>query len=149
MTNSFKVSYDQSIGLRKLVELAVGEQNVGNINSDITQERFSLARTGARKLNVRVEPYLNGETSEHAAIRLTAAGHVLANIWDLASFLREHLTEAEKWYWVVAISEDSRWTDSDGDVFVPCVYVARSYRSFGLRRLCGRLHLGDGVLVIC
>ena len=145
----FPTSYDQSNGLRKLIELAVGEQNIRNINNNITQERFPLAGTGVRKLNLRVEPYLHGETSELAALRLMVAGHVPANTGDLAGFLREHPTEVEKWNWVSAISADSWWTDSDGYVYVPCANVDGAYRNFYLCDLRSRLRSGCGVLVVC
>jgi|GEM_PF-5226718 len=145
----FSVTYDQSLGLRKLIERAVGPANLGNINSDITSERFKLAGTDVRKMNFRVEPYLSGETSEQAAVRLTAAGFVLGNTGDLAGFLHDHPKEVEKWWWVFAISEDSRWARSDGPVCVPCAHVDGSRRLFDLRGFRVQLLSGFGVLVAC
>ena len=144
-----QVTYDQSFGLRKLIELAVGPGNIGNINSDITSERFKLSGIGVRKINFRIEPYLNGETSEQAAVRLTAAGFTLGNTGDLAGFLHDHPTEVEKWWWVFAISEDSRWAFSDGSVCVPYARVDGSFRDFGLFDFRGRLDSNDGGLVAC
>ena len=127
------VSYDQSAGLVPLIDLAVGPKNVGNVNRDITQERFPLKGTGVRSIKCRVEPYLNGETSEEAAKRLTDAGHILGNTGDLAGFLHDHPDQVEKWAgWVFAISEDSRWTCSDGFVCVPDAYVSGASRYFDL-----------------
>ncbi len=144
-----QVTYDQSLGLRKLIELAVGPANLGNINSDITSARFKLAGTGVRKMSFRVEPYLSGETSEQAAARLTAAGFTLGNTGDLAGFLHDHPTEVEKWWWVFAISEDSRWARSGGVVYVPYAGVDGARRCFRLvvfrNPLCSR----NGVLVAC
>jgi len=143
------VDYDQSLGLRKLIERAVGPANLGNINSDITAERFKLAGNDVRKMNFRVEPYLNGETSEQAAARLTGAGFTLGNTGDLAGFLHDHPEEVEKWWWVHAISEDSRWAFSDGVVYVPYARVNGAGRGFSLRGFRNPLDSGYGVLVAC
>ena len=144
-----QVTYDQSIGIRKLIERAVGQANLGKINSDITPERFKLSGTGVRKMNFRVEPYLNGETSEQAAARLTAAGHTLGNTGDLAGFLHDHPQEMEKWWWVFAISKDSLWIYSGGVVYVPCADVDGSSRNFGLGVFRLRRNSGNGFLVAC
>lgn len=146
-----KVSYDQSVGLVPLIERALGERNVGKFNTDITQDRFSLKGNGVRSIKCRVEPYLNGETSEQAAQRLTDAGYTLGNTGDLAGYLHDHPEEVAKWPgWVLAISEDSRWAVPDGVVLVPvaCVDGARRvFRLFGFRgqlaSFCGVLVLGE------
>ncbi|MEK7508927.1 MAG: hypothetical protein AAB568_03695, partial [Patescibacteria group bacterium] len=62
--------------------------------------------------------------------------------------------EVEKWGWVLAISEDSRWADPDGGfVSVPYVYVGGACRGFGLvgfrRRLRSDFGSGFGVVVLC
>lgn len=143
------VTYDQSVGLKKLIELAVGSGNLGNINPDITPERFLLWGTGIRKVKARVEPYLDGETSEQAAKRLTAKGCVLGNTGDLAGFLHDHPEEVEKWNWVLAISEDSRWARPGvGYVVVPDVCVGGASRLFSLRDFRHQLNSVYGVLVL-
>lgn len=144
-----QVVYDQSLGLRKLIERAVGPANLGNINPDITQERFPLKGTGVRKMNFRVEPYLQGETSEQAAARLTSAGFTLGNTGDLAGFLHDHPDEVAKWWWVFAISEDSRWADSGGIVYVPCADVFGAHRHFGLSDFRNPRDSDRGILVAC
>lgn len=53
----FPVSYDQGLGLVPLIERGVGTANLGNINRDITQERYKLAGTGVRQVKAKVEPY--------------------------------------------------------------------------------------------
>lgn len=145
----FPVSYDQSLGLKELIRIAVGKNNLGNINPDITQERFKLAGTGVRKLNLKVVPYLDGETSEQAAVRLVADGHILANTGDLAGFLHDHPKEVEKWMWVLAISEDSRWTFSASDVRMPYARVDGASRYFRLFVFRDQLSSVCGVLVAC
>jgi hypothetical protein len=149
----FTITYDQSIGLVELIRRAFGSGNVNNFNSDITQERFPLKGKDILTVNVRVEPFLNGETGEQAAKRLVAAGHTLANSGDLAGFLASHPKEVEKWAWVFALSEDSRWTSSRGivrDPFVrvPCACVHGSDRSFGLGYFCHELRSDSGILVL-
>ncbi len=142
------VTYDQSMGIRKLAEKAVGPNNLGNINSDITPERFPLKGTGARKVKARVVPYLDGETSEEIAVRL--AGCAFGNTGDLAGFLHDHPEEVEKWGWVLAISEDSRWSFPDGGyVYVPRVRVDGARRGFYLYDFRLRLYSYYGVLVLC
>lgn len=144
-----QISYDQSIGLVPLIERAVGERNLCNINRDITQDRFPLKGTGVRKVLCRVEPYINGETSERAAKRLKAAGHILGNTGDLAGYLHDHPEEVEKWSgWVLAISEDSRWAYSDGYVYAPYAYVSGACRRFYLDYFHNQLDSRCGVLVI-
>ncbi|MEK9158786.1 MAG: hypothetical protein AAB673_02190 [Patescibacteria group bacterium] len=145
-------TYDQALGLTELIRRAVGPDNLGNINSDITQARFPLQGTGVRKVKARVVPYLDGETSEEIAVRL--AGCAFGNTGDLAGFLHDHPEEVEKWGWVLAISEDSRWAGPDGgDVCVPVVRVCGAYRGFGLvgfrRRLRSDFVSNCGVLVLC
>jgi len=149
VTNGLLVTYDQSLGLRQLIESAVGEKNIGNINGNITQERFPLKGVGARIVKCKVVPFLNGETGEEAAKRLTVAGYKFGNTGDLAGFLHDHPEEVEKWSWVVAISEDSRWTNPNGYVNVPCVSVLGTYRDFCLDRFRRQFFSGGGVLVLC
>ncbi|KKS53981.1 MAG: hypothetical protein UV20_C0043G0003 [Candidatus Magasanikbacteria bacterium GW2011_GWA2_42_32] len=140
-------SYDQSIGLVALIERAAGPSNLKNINRDITQERFKLAGSCVRTVNLRVEPYLNFETSEQAALRLVAAGRTLANTGDLAGFLHDHPEEVEKWKWVLVISEDSRWARSDVPIYVPFASVRGEARFFLLHRFRYHLFSTGGVLV--
>lgn len=143
----YKVSYDQSIGLMPLIERAVGERNLGNINRDITRERFKLTGTGVRTVNLRVEPFLNGETGEDCAKRLVSAGHTLENIGELAGFLAEHPEEVEKCSWVLAIGENSRWSRPGEYVLVPCACVGGTDRRFDLGYFRGEFGSGCGVLV--
>ena len=143
----YLVIYNQSLGFKALIERAVGPRNIGNINTDITPERFPLKGVGVRRVLCRVEAYLDGEPSEQAAKRLTGAGHILASTGDLAAFLHDNPEEVKKWAWVLAISEDSRWTDSDGFICVPCADVYGTYRCFDLYDLRYPLYSGYGVLV--
>ncbi len=139
-------TYDQSIGLRKLMERALGEPNIRNINWDITQGRFKFGMVGIRTVNLWVEPYLDDETSDQAARRLVATGHTLANPGDLASFLHDHPEEAAKWAWILALSEESRWVYF-GSAFVIYAYVSGARRGFSHCDFRDRLNSRDGVLV--
>lgn len=144
-----EVTYDQSLGLDKLIRLAVGEQSFKYINMEITQERFLLRGDGVRKVQCRVERYLDSETSEEAAKRLTDAGHVLGNTGDLAGYLHDYPFEVTKYNGpVLAISEDSRWT-SDGCICVPGVSSAcLGIHHFELRDFRRHLSPRYGVLVV-
>ncbi|MBI4135541.1 hypothetical protein HY477_02295 [Candidatus Uhrbacteria bacterium] len=143
-----QVSYDQSIGLVALIHRAVGSGNIRNVNTDITQDRFPLKSVGVRSVKCRVEAYLDGETSEQAAKRLTAAGHKLASTGDLAGFLHDHPDQVAQCAWVLAISEDSRWTYPDGRVSVPGACVDGADRGFRLDGFRARLDSAFGVLVL-
>jgi hypothetical protein len=147
-TVGFAVSYNQSVGLASLIEHGLGDGNRRNVNNDITQERFPLKGDGVRQINCSIEPYLDGETSEQAAVRLVAAGYTLGNTGDLAVFLRDHPKEVEKWALVLAISEDSRWAGPGGHVYVPYALVVGTYRYFNLHGFRYQLGSDDGVLVI-
>ncbi|MEK7189659.1 MAG: hypothetical protein AAB666_01625 [Patescibacteria group bacterium] len=147
--SAFPTTYDQSRGLRKLIELAVGPDNRGNINVDITQERFSLAGTCIRTVNLRVVPFLsNIETGEYAADRLTAAGRILADTGDLAGFQHDHPKEVEKYGRVIALAKNARMV-SDGLVYVPFASVSGAFRNFGLNHFRGQRNFGCGILVRC
>lgn len=144
-----KVSYDQSVGLESLIERAVGQGNPGNINRDITQERFPLKGTGVRQVLCRAEACLDGEMSEQAAKRLADAGRILASTGDLAGFLHDHPEEVAKWQgWVLAISEDSWWTAPSGRVCVPCACVRGAHRYFYLFDVRNQLDSKHSILVL-
>ena len=142
------VSYDRSIGLVPLVKRALGKNNADNFNTDITQARFPLKGTDVRKVKARVEAYLDGETREQGAKRLADAGHIIGSTGDLAGFLHDHPDEVAKWGWVDALSEDSRWTDSGGNVGVPCAYVDGADRDFLLFVFRDQMYSDYGVLVL-
>lgn len=141
--------YDQSLGLMELIRRAVGSDNLDNINSNITPERFPLHGNGVRSVNLRVEPFLDGETGEQAAKRLTSAGHILADTGDLAGFQYDHPKEVAKFTWVVALAKSARWTSPDGGVGVPFADVDGSCRDFDLGNFCDYFDSADGVLVRC
>lgn len=143
------ISYDQGLGLVPLIKRALGERNAANFNTDITQERFRLKGPSMRSVKCRVEAYLDGETSEQAAKRLTDAGHILASTGDLAEFLHTYPEEVERWSgWVFAISEDSQWSRPDGCVCVPSACVAGTRPDFNLLVFQNQLDSRYGVLVL-
>ncbi|TSC84266.1 MAG: hypothetical protein G01um101413_561 [Parcubacteria group bacterium Gr01-1014_13] len=114
LNRGFLVSYDQSMDIQELMKLSLNVLNSRNINYDITQEHFDkLSGVGIRTVSLRVEPYLLIETSAQAVLRLVAAGHTLANLKDLAAFIRSYPEEAKKWWWIFALSEDSWWAYPD------------------------------------
>jgi hypothetical protein len=144
-----EIVYDQSIGLEALINRAVGESCLKYRDDNITQERFRLRGTGVRSVRCLVKAYLNSETGEQAARRLTAAGYTLANTGDLAVFFYHHTDEMKKWYSVEAISEDSRCPDGSGTIYVPCARVYAECREFNLCKLLDQLYAMHGVLVLC
>lgn len=139
-------TYDQSVGLIALIARAVGPDNLDNIKPDITKH-LKIAGTGIRTVDLRVAPYLDNETGEQIAERLTAAGHILANVGDLAGFLHDHPDQVKQWSWVYAISEDSRWTYSGGCVYAPAARVDGACRHFNHEWLRTPLNSRCGVLV--
>jgi hypothetical protein len=145
--NGFSTTFDQALGLPKLIQLAVGKKNLSNINSDITSERFKLVGTGVRTVVLELAPFLDGETGEQAAKRLVSEGYTLENTGELAGFLHQYPAEVEKCGIVVALGEDSRWTYPGGDVDVPCAYVHGANRDFSLDWFDDRFSSDDRVLV--
>ncbi|MFA7654455.1 MAG: hypothetical protein WCX97_05500 [Candidatus Magasanikbacteria bacterium] len=143
------VTYNCDLGLVELIKLAVGKNNLNNINSDITQERFPLRGTGIIKANCRVEPVSASETKEQAAARLVAAGHILADTGDLAGFQQDHPDEMEKWGWVYVLAETARWAGPGGGVLVPGAGVSGANRNFYLDYFRDQFNSGNGVLVRC
>ena len=102
-------------------------------------------------MNLRVVPYLDGETSKQAARRLTDAGRILGNTYDLAGFLHNHPKEVKKWLYVLAISKDSRVANPEGHgpIFVPFASVnGPYYRNLSYNSFCAQLNSHYGVLII-
>lgn len=146
-----EVVYDQSLGLMKLIELAVGPDNIDNIDREITAERFKLRGTSVRKIWCLVEVCLRGETIGEAAVRLMTTGHTLGYTGDLTGYLRDHHEEVmAKWPGgVLAISEDSQWMDSGSRIFMPRCSVHGTCRDFRLSDSRDRVNSRYGVLVVC
>ncbi len=152
-TRGFPTIYHQLFGLRRLMEktLSYHNQDIRKINYDITDDRFKLPGAGVRMVRLRVEPYLKKETSEQAAKRLVSAGYGLATPGDLAAFLYDHPQEWDKWSWILAVSEESRWTYC-GSAYVVCAYNYDGNRGFTHWALRDPVGLSEsapnGVLVI-
>jgi len=126
----FPVIYDQSMDLRRLMLRTLDKDNIRNINYDITEDRFKVLGAGViRMVRMRVEPFLEEETSAQAAQRLLAAGHTLGNSKDLPSFLYDYPQEWAKWRWILAINEESRWR-CYGSVFVMYAYSEGEKRGY-------------------
>lgn len=145
---NFMITYDQSLGLMDLIRRAVGPDNDRNINGDITQERFPLKGTDIRTVWARVERFIGEETCEQVSERLIDTGHTLANTGDLAYFFGHYPWAVEKWNWVVAPSEDSRWVHSDGHIWAPCARACGVERYFSLGDIRKDFHVGSGILVL-
>lgn len=152
-SGGFTISYDQSLGLQKLIERAVGRTNFRNINPSIVSERFPLEGNGTRKLKVKVAPYLMGENVDEATDRLVEDGYTFANVGDLAEFTHIHHAEVERWQWVHVIGEKVWWQGQNNDgtsvscASVPCVSVAGHHRYFNLEAAHNRLTTKHGILV--
>jgi len=142
----FATTVNNGVGLISLIKLAVGPNNLSNINSDITPERFKLGE-GVRDVKLQVLPYLDGETSEDCAKRLVSEGHTLENTGELAAFLAQHPEEVERWSWVFALGEASRWEHPDGSVSMPCAGVDGTDRGFDLDWFGRQCDSRYGVLV--
>ena len=145
--NGFSTTFDQALGLPKLIQLAVGKKNLSNINLDITSERFKLVGTGVRTVVLELAPFLYGETGKQAAKRLVSEGYTLENTGELAGFLRQYPAEVEKYCAVVALGEDSRWTFPSGNVFMPYALVDGVNRHFSLYWFGGGFNSDYRVLV--
>ncbi|MBI5022866.1 MAG: hypothetical protein HZC05_01710 [Candidatus Magasanikbacteria bacterium] len=146
----FRTIYNQAIGLRALIKMAVGKKNVVNINRHLTPEHFKLAWTGIRAVNLRVEPLLDDETGEQAAARLVAAGRTLADVGDLACFMYDYPGEMRRWEWVFAISVSSRWADDGmGKTFVPFASVRGAHREFKLFFFNNPLNRQSHGILVC
>lgn len=145
----FPVIYDQSVGLMELIRRALGPGNVGHFPPEIDSEHFPFKGTGVRAVDVRVKRIFSGETGEQAAKRLVASGYTLANTGDLVGFLASHPNEVEKWAWVIALSEDSRWTSPLGcSARVPYALAHGAHRSFDIVDFRCEFSSPCGVLVI-
>ena len=129
----FPTTIDNTVGLMNLIHKAVGPNNFRNIHPEINPERFKIGN-GARKVNLELAPFLNDENGKQAANRLMTDGYNLEGIGELAQFMADNQGEVGRYVLVIALSEASRWTASDGDVFVPYAFVIGANRYFSL---CG------------
>lgn len=134
------------LGLRGLIEEAVGLSNHKNINSDITSERFKLGQD-VREVNLEIVRFKNGERGLECIKRLAAEGYTLENTGELAAFLKQHPKEVEKYSWVFALGEDSQWKDSIDRVYVPFTVVYGVERYFYHFWIGNQFYSDDGVLV--
>jgi hypothetical protein len=113
------------LGLIKLIRLAVGYENSDKIDSRITSQRFKIAETGVRKVNLKLKFPLEGETCMDAAWRLEGEGYTLADTGELAAFLENNPKEVEKYFSVLALGRDARWEYiPDVGIYVPCASVS-------------------------
>lgn len=136
-----------AIGLTKMIQTAVGPDNLRNINSSITPERFKMTGEGVRNARFEVQRFRDGETGKECAKRLVLEGFVLENTAELAAFLEQHPEEVEKYSWVLALGEASRWAGSGGGVRVPSARVSGASRSFRLDWFRDQFATDGGVLV--
>ncbi len=115
----------------------------------IIYERFLRMGTVIREVNLEVQPYLDSETSDQAAVRLVADGFVLEGIAELEAFDDQHHEQVQKWAGrVFAIAEESRWADPDDVVYVTLACVDGPRRYFSLRDFhFHRLYSRHGILV--
>jgi|GEM_PF-5437357 hypothetical protein len=149
----FPTVIDYDVGLTKLIEGAVGSSNLRYVNSNISPVRFEL-REGVRAVNLELVPFLDGETSEQAAKRLTDAGYTLEGVGELAQFLADNPTEVAKYATVVALNKMSRWERPSGgifalrNVFVPCVCVDGAYRGFQLSYFSNQTHGSNSRILV-
>lgn len=145
--NGLVTVVNYATGLTQMIRNAVGPDNLRNINSNITPERFKMTGEGVRNARFEVQRFRDGETPEGCAKRLVTEGFTLENTAELAAFLEQHPEEVEKFAWVFALGEASRWADSGGSVGVPCADVRGAHRHFGLRWFHDRYGSRNGVLV--
>lgn len=121
-----------TFGLMELIQTAVGRKNFENIHPSITTERFKLVNS-ARKGNLDLVPFLDGETGYQATKRLVPEGFKLENTGELAKYMINNLAEIQKYAAVLALSDDSQWECLGGGVYVPYAHaLARGRRSFSL-----------------
>lgn len=130
----FSVTFNQDLGLMKLIESALGEGNYSNCSPHVTAEHFRLAGTGIRTINVEPVAFLDGETGEEAVKRLAKKGDYSENSGELAAFLENHPDEVVKYNCVAVLGELSQWVTRKeyGHVFTPYVKVEGAYRCFRL-----------------
>lgn len=145
----FLVTYNQSLGLRRLIELAVGQENLGNINRFITPERFKLAGNGLRIVNLRIEPILKDESCDCAAQRLIDAEHTLATVGDLAGLMMTHPRAMTKWEWVFAVDDDSRWVDDTHHPHVVYASVHGTVREFKMFSASHQFTCSRSGVIVC
>src|SRR3990167_9233074 len=132
--------------MKNTLNKIIKESQLNYVNTAITSANFPDAIKHNKIL--KIVPFQDYEIPEQAVVRLKKEGYALASVLDLAAMLQDNPKEIAKWFWVLTISEDSRWTDSDGGVYVPGAYVDGAYRDFDLSDFRHQLLSGCGVLVL-
>lgn len=127
----FPTVVNNPVGLMKMLETAVGPNNLRYLNQDISADWFKL-REGVRTVNLELAEVFRKETKGDAAERLWRWGYNLEDIGELAQFLTDNSEEVKQYTQVVAIGQASRWTQEDGRIFVPCIRAKDTRRFFDL-----------------
>lgn len=119
--DGFPVSYDQSPGHLHLLEETLSHSPYNAFfffmrdhGREFTPENFPLAGNGIRNVNLRIEPYLRGESDTAAIKRLEAAGYTLANVGDGIAFLCQYPHVVQRWILIKILNKDSLWKNKRG-----------------------------------
>jgi hypothetical protein len=149
------------LSLEEQMRQVVGKEHLYNISSFIPLASLKPANRGIEKMFPSVVPYLEGETSWQAVLRLLGRGYTFGDLSELAQVALRHPEEIKKYKAVFSLHEGSCWEDEntrwknrfDGrkDVepftFVPYLGTEDDVRWFGRFRFDRPLSKEDGILV--
>lgn len=157
----FPTLIDNIFSLEEQVRLAVGKDYLYNISQLIPFARLKRARRGIGKMFPRVVPYIAGETSWQAIMRLLDRGYILGDVGELAQVVARYPEEIKKYQAVFSLYEGSCWEDEntrwrnrfggEKDVeaftFVPYFGTEDYVRWFRRFRFDRPLSKNDGIIV--
>ena len=115
----FPIFVGNALCLEDQARMAVGRRNLYNIGSTIPFNKLGCMKGGSGKMYPKLVPCRPWEIAEKAAKRIGAKWFCrLGGIAELSQFMAQYPEEIEKHSAVFALDENSRWTNSDGDVCV-------------------------------
>lgn len=109
----FPTLVDNILSLEEQVRLVVGKDHLYNISPLIPFASLKRARRGSGKIFPRLVPYIDGETSPQAAMRLLSRGYLLGDAGELAQVVMRYPGEIKKYQAVFSLHEGSCWKDEN------------------------------------
>lgn len=124
----FRMSVDTALSLEEQARLAVGKDNLYNIQPSIPFTQLRRAMWSGGVMFPHLLSFQPGETLCKAALRFVAEGYLLGDIGENSRFMAKYPKEVEKYGAVFALDEGSRWEDErtqwkGGDAFTYVTYT--------------------------
>lgn len=138
---------DNTTSLEMDARLAVGPNNLYNIQSSIPFDKLRRAKGSGGLMFPYLVPFRSMENQENGIRRFLSEGYLLGDVGEVCRFMARYPEEVEKYNSVFALDEGSRWEDEssrwrDKNPFTYVAYASiedgkRCLRRFRFDRILG------------